>query len=89
MPSETRAQRAARHQAAKLAEDERRAKAKAVVHSGVCPLCGAPLVRNITIGGWYTCAAYGKPGSRGAFDGTGKPHPEYDALPACGYQVFL
>lgn len=89
MPSETRAQRVARHKAAHAAELERKAKALAIVQGGVCPQCGAPLTRNITMTGWYQCAGYGKPGFRGRFDGSGKDHPEYDALPACSFQVFV
>ena len=62
---------------------------KAIVATGKCPDCSAPLVRNTSLSGWYQCARYGEPGFRGCFDGTGKSHPEYDALPACSFQCFI
>lgn len=70
------------------AEEAARAERTAVVVGGVCPTCSSPLVRNLSLTGWYQCAAYGAPGFRGAFDGTGRAHPEFDLLPACSFQVF-
>lgn len=81
----TKAQREA--EAAKRAAEK--AERAAIVASGTCPQCGAPLVRNITLSGWWQCAAYGTPGFRGSFDGTSKAHPEYDALPSCSFQSFV
>ena len=69
--------------------DEIREANKAIVATGKCPQCSAKLVRNITISGWYQCSAYGEPGFRGRFDGTGQAHPEYDVLPRCSYQCFI
>ena len=72
----------------RAASDAARAQLRAIVATGRCPQCRAPLVRNITLAGWWQCAGSGAPGFRGAFDGTGRGHPEYDALPACAWQGF-
>lgn len=42
---------------------ERIARAKAevqrVVATGVCPQCGSPLRRNLSLTGWWQCAQFG------------------------------
>jgi len=62
-----------------------KAAAVAIVATGKCPQCGAPLIRNTSLTGWFQCAAYGAKGFRG---GLGQNRAEFDALPACSFQTF-
>jgi len=57
--------------------DELHAKAAAIVATGVCPDCGAPLRRNFSITGWFQCSQFGADGFRA--DST---------KAACGFQTF-
>ena len=50
------------------------AKAQAIVATGRCPECGAPLVPNSSILGWYQCQNYGN-------INPAKTH-------SCGFQCF-
>lgn len=63
--------------AAKLAQSERYAKARAVVATGVCPLCGEVLKRNLSLCGWWQCAQLGAVGFR--------KNPD---KPSCSWQGF-
>jgi hypothetical protein len=47
--------------AARGAQAERYAKARAVVATGVCPLCGGKLKRNLSLTGWWQCEQLGAP----------------------------
>lgn len=40
------------------------AAVEAVVATGVCPDCGAPLRRNLSLTGWWQCSQHGAPGFR-------------------------
>jgi hypothetical protein len=55
------------------------ARAAAIVAGGRCPDCGAGLVRNLALAGWWQCGAYAAESHR---------RPEYRGLPACGFQTF-
>lgn len=70
---ERRAERAAQKAALERAQQE----ARAVVMTGRCPACGAPLRRNLALLGWFQCAQYGAPGFR-----------KDSSKPACGFQCF-
>ena len=65
----------------KLAEkaklDARIAEAVAIVKTGKCPTCGAPLRRNLSMAGWYQCSQLGAEGFRA--DKT---------KPSCSFQTF-
>ncbi len=69
------AQRAA--QTARIAAAK--AQAARVLESGVCPMCGTRLRRNLAITGWYQCGAFGEPTFR---------ETPYAALPKCDFQMF-
>jgi hypothetical protein len=56
-----------------------KAAAQAVVATGTCPDCTAPLVRNTALAGWWQCAGY-------ACDAFRKP--EHKHLAKCGFQTF-
>mgnify|MGYP001595624788 CR=1 FL=1 len=57
--------------------DALRAEARAIVASGACPNCGAPLKRNLAIIGWWQCVQGGAIGWRA------------DASkPSCSFQTF-
>lgn len=48
-----------------------------VVKSGVCPICGAGLYRNLSISGWWQCRQLGAVGFR-----------EDASKPSCSWQGF-
>lgn len=76
---ESRAAKRAERQAWKVRLAELQAKARSVVATGKCPDCGAPLLRNLAIAGWWQCAGYASPAFR---------KPEYRDLPKCSFQTF-
>ena len=43
---------------------ENYAKVQAVVDTGKCPTCGAPLRRNLSLTGWWQCSQLGAEGFR-------------------------
>ncbi len=53
------------------------AEAATVVATGKCPTCGAPLRRNLSLTGWWTCEQNGAVGFR-----------KDSSKPACGYYTF-
>ena len=63
--------------------DARMAAAKAeavrVVAGGVCPQCGAPLRRNLSLTGWWQCGAFGEVQFRS---------PGCEERPKCSFQCF-
>ena len=63
--------------AEKAAREARYEKARTIVRSGVCPICGAGLRRNLSITGWWQCSQYGSAGFRR--DGV---------KPECSFQTF-
>ena len=78
--AERAAKRAARRTEAEAeAEASRRyyENVRSIVASGVCPLCGAGLRRNMALLGWWQCEQYGAPEWR--------KNPE---APDCGWQGF-
>ena len=77
-PSERRARRLER-EASRKRHEELTAQNRAIVATGKCPDCGAPLVRNMAIAGWYQCAAYPCLQMR---------KPEFKDLPKCEFQCF-
>ena len=55
------------------------AAAAAIVKTGTCPDCGAPLVRNSAMAGWWQCAGYASMAFR---------RPGFESLPKCHFQTF-
>jgi hypothetical protein len=53
------------------------ADAVAVVRTGVCPTCGAKLVRNLSMSGWWQCEQLGAVRFR-----------KDPSKPSCSWQVF-
>ena len=53
-------------------------EAKAIVSDNKCPRCGAKLVRNNALAGWFQCVQYG----------TWKKTHGSVQLPDCGFQCF-
>ena len=53
------------------------AKARAIVDTGKCPVCGAGLKRNLALSGWWQCEQYGAEGFR-----------KDSSKPACNFQTF-
>lgn len=53
--------------------------ARAIVATGKCPDCGAPLYRNNALAGWWQCEGYPSPGFR---------HPGFENLPKSNFQTF-
>ena len=53
------------------------AEAREIVATGVCPVCGAALKRNLALTGWVQCEQYGAPGFR-----------KDPSKPACPFQCF-
>ena len=51
--------------------------AAAIVATGVCPDCGAPIRRNLSIAGWYQCSQLGADGRRAD-----------SSKAACNWQAF-
>ncbi len=49
----------------------------AIVKTGICPQCGEPLRRNMSMTGWWQCSQYGSVGFRAAAE-----------KPACSFQCF-
>ena len=49
----------------------------AIVSTGVCPLCGWPVKRNLALTGWYQCSQYGSDGFRAD-----------SSKPQCSWQGF-
>jgi hypothetical protein len=66
-------------QAHKARMAELKAEAGRIVAGGKCPQCGAGLVRNLALAGWWQCGAYGSEGFR---------RPEFAGLPSCSFQTF-
>ena len=58
---------------------ECKAEAISVVKTGKCPNCGAGLVRNNALAGWYQCGCYSDRRLR---------KPEFNGLPDCSFQCF-
>jgi hypothetical protein len=52
-------------------------KARAIVATGVCPDCGRPLKRNLSIAGWWQCVQYGSEQFR-----------RDKNQPSCAFQTF-
>jgi hypothetical protein len=52
----------------------------AILETGKCPQCGAELVRNSALTGWYQCACYGNADRR---------KPECRDRPDCSFQMFV
>jgi len=77
MTLEQKRARRMEREAAKARHDEYIAKARAVVATGKCPVCGAGIHRNLSLTGWWQCDRFGSPGFRK--DETG---------PECNWQVF-
>lgn len=61
----------------KIVDPEHEAN-KAIVKSGVCPVCGRELRRNWSLAGWYQCSQFGA-----------KPYRADPSKPSCDYQVFI
>jgi hypothetical protein len=55
------------------------AEADKIVATGKCPCCSTPLVRNLSLAGWYQCGAYAAQSHRKA---------EFLNLPKCDFQTF-
>ena len=53
------------------------AETAASVATGICPLCGAKLKRNLSLAGWWQCEQYGSIGFRAR-----------DTDPQCSWQGF-
>jgi hypothetical protein len=45
-----------------------------IVNTGVCPSCGAGLIRNSALSGWWQCGAYAAESHR---------QPQFAGLPKC------
>ena len=60
--------------------EEIQARNRAILETGKCPQCGAELVRNTAMTGWYQCACYGNADRR---------KPEYRERPDCSFQMFV
>jgi hypothetical protein len=76
-PSEKRADTKRRHALGRIAQQTRYREVSAIVATGVCPLCGWPVKRNLALTGWYQCSQYGADGFRA--DST---------KPQCSWQGF-
>ena len=71
----------AQQASARLSEHEEiQARNRAILDTGKCPQCGAELVRNSALTGWYQCACYGNADRRKA---------EYRERPGCSFQMFI
>lgn len=66
----------------KAERDAKDRQNEAVVDTGKCPNCMAPLVANIVLDGnaWWQCAAYPDPQYR---------ELQHADLPSCTFQVFV
>lgn len=73
----TRAQKMAARRAAEEKIARAQAETRAQVETGICPLCGSGLRRNLALTGWWQCEQYGAPGFRA------RSHD-----PACSWQGF-
>lgn len=62
---------------AKAKRNENIAKQVAIVQTGKCPQCGAPLRRNLALAGWWQCSQYGADGFR-----------KDNSKPSCSFQTF-
>ena len=77
----TRAQKAAetrrrnRESAARIAAQQ--AETRAVVATGVCPVCGRKLRRNLSLTGWWQCSQLGA-----------ETHRADPSQPSCNWQGF-
>jgi hypothetical protein len=76
MPRATKRQRQA-ERAKRLA---RLREAAAILATKVCPQCGAKLVRNTSLTGWWQCGAYACEAMR---------KMEFAGLPSCSFQMFF
>jgi len=64
-----------------------REEAQRVVQTGRCPECGAPLVRNLALAGWWQCCCKGEPGFRGC---DREPSlARYKSQPRCEFECFV
>lgn len=78
MTTQERAERRNARKAQEARIAAAKAKAVAVVKGGVCPDCGRPLRRNLSLTGWYQCSQLGAVGFRA------------DASkPSCDFQCFI
>ena len=77
---EKRARRAKRKESANRCR-EAREKAQKIVSTGVCPVCGGGISRNLSLSGWWQCNSFGSDG----FREDGKKASE---KPPCGFQCF-
>ena len=74
--TERRARKAER-EAPRARIDAAQVATRAVVESGVCPCCGSPVKRNLSLTGWWQCSQYGSDGFRADSN-----------RPQCGWQGF-
>lgn len=63
--------------AEKARREKAQAEARAVVATGKCPLCAAPLRRNLALTGGWQCSQYGAEGFR-----------RDNSKPSCSFQTF-
>jgi ssDNA-binding Zn-finger/Zn-ribbon topoisomerase 1 len=77
MTSLERAQRKQATAASAQRMNEAREAARYAVALNKCPLCGAPLRRNLSITGWWQCSQYGAEGFRAD-----------SSKPSCSWQGF-
>lgn len=61
----------------KKSMDAIHARARAIVATGKCPDCGAPLRRNLALTGWWQCSQLGAEGFRAD-----------SSKPSCTFQCF-
>ena len=57
--------------------EKRIAEAVKIVSTGICPQCGAPLKRNLSMTGWWQCEQYGA-----------DTHRADPSKPSCSFQTF-
>lgn len=59
------------------ANQKRVTEAVAIVAKGICPVCTAPLRRNLALTGWFQCSQYGA-----------DTHRADPSKPPCSFQTF-
>ena len=77
MTKQERAQRKAAREAQQARVERAKAEARKIVATGVCPDCGRPLRRNLSLTGWWQCEQFGAVGFR-----------RDASLPSCSFQCF-
>jgi ribosomal protein L37AE/L43A len=77
MTKEEKAQRKTQREAQKARIEKAQAEARTIVVTGVCPQCGKPLRRNLSLSGWWQCEQFGAVGWRKSSE-----------LPPCSFQCF-